>query len=62
MVDSCSEDNWFITDLSNPAFWMGTVVGRFQQIIHYTQTDQQDLCAGFNKHCTLLFAFSFAAE
>lgn len=56
VVDSCSEDKWFIMGLSNPAFWMWAAVGRFQQIINYTQTDQRDLCAGFNKHCAhLLF-------
>lgn len=59
---SCSENTWFITGWINTAFWMGTVVGRFQQIINYTQTSQRDLCAHFNQHCANLFAFSFSAE
>lgn len=59
---SCSENNWFITGWINTAFWMGTVVGRFQQIISSTQTSQRDLCAHFNQHCAHLFAFSFSAE
>lgn len=61
-VISCLENNWFIASWSNTAFWMGTVVGRFQQIINYTQTSQRDLCTHFNQHCAHLFAFSFSAE